>query len=391
MSASFYDLLKYAKTGIASPDMTGFDKLRAMAMAGKEKTLTGIPPLSFKANGKPLISWSMKGNGVQSGTPTPDAPIMPQFVGVRTENLFDYQTMETSAQGYYLNASGQEISLSGWRISDYIPCDGTEFTINKIGGNTPAICLYDENKQFLAGKSYQTGGTTNKMPITVSSDTKAKYIRFSYVVLSDVLSEIMITEGTTTPSEYIPYGYKIPITCAGQTVPVYLGQFSTVRRVKKLVLTGEENWQKNDQSPTTYLYYLGGLTDKEQAACLCTHFLQSITTYPGNNQISCIASQTLIYIRPDKNIIDSMPSGNTKEGFKEYLAQQYANGTPVTIWYVLATPETGIVNEPLCKIGDYADELSSTDADVTIPTVKGQNTLTVDTDLQPSEMKITYK
>lgn len=42
------------------------------------------------------------------------------------------------------------------------------------------------------------------------------------------------------------------------------------------------------------------------------------------------------------------------------------------------------------KIGDYADELSSTDAAVTIPTAKGGNTLTVDTTIQPSEMTITY-
>ena len=44
---SFYDLLKYAKTGIASSDMTAYDKQRAIAMAGGAKypvtTLTGIP------------------------------------------------------------------------------------------------------------------------------------------------------------------------------------------------------------------------------------------------------------------------------------------------------------------------------------------------------------
>lgn len=63
----------------------------------------------------------------------------------------------------------------------------------------------------------------------------------------------------------------------------------------------------------------------------------------------------------------------------------------MTVWYVLANEQTGIVNEPPAKIGDYADELSSTDAGVAIPTVKGNNTLTVETDLQPSEMTITYK
>lgn len=34
MSANFYDLLKYAATGIASPEMTHFDKMQALSMAG---------------------------------------------------------------------------------------------------------------------------------------------------------------------------------------------------------------------------------------------------------------------------------------------------------------------------------------------------------------------
>lgn len=81
---------------------------------------------------------------------------------------------------------------------------------------------------------------------------------------------------------------------------------------------------------------------------------------------------------------------STFDEFKAWIAAQYAAGNPVTVWYVLATPTTGIVNEPLCKIGTYADELHSADVGVSIPTVKGQNTLTVDTELQPSEMTITY-
>ena len=38
-------------------------------------------------------------------------------------------------------------------------------------------------------------------------------------------------------------------------------------------------------------------------------------------------------------------SYNTLESFIEYIQQQYAAGTPVTIWYVLANSTTGIVNE----------------------------------------------
>ena len=31
---TFYDLMKYARTGIASPDMTAYDKLRALTIVG---------------------------------------------------------------------------------------------------------------------------------------------------------------------------------------------------------------------------------------------------------------------------------------------------------------------------------------------------------------------
>ena len=36
----------------------------------------------------------------------------------------------------------------------------------------------------------------------------------------------------------------------------------------------------------------------------------------------------------------------TISDFKSYLAQQYQNDTPVTLWYILAEPETAVVNEP---------------------------------------------
>ena len=77
--------------------------------------------------------------------------------------------------------------------------------------------------------------------------------------------------------------------------------------------------------------------------------------------------------------------------FKSYLAQQYTNGTPVTVWYVLATETTGIVNEPLRKIGDYADTVSYEQSQVSIPTLHGNTVIDVETTLKPSQMYIKYK
>lgn len=73
--------------------------------------------------------------------------------------------------------------------------------------------------------------------------------------------------------------------------------------------------------------------------------------------------------------------------YEAWLAEQYANGTPVTIWYILATAETTAVNEPLMKIGTYADTLSNATA---IPTTEGANSITVDTTVQPSEFTATW-
>ena len=91
----------------------------------------------------------------------------------------------------------------------------------------------------------------------------------------------------------------------------------------------------------------------------------------GNNSITIRISDTI---------------ATTLEAFKTYLQQQYAAGTPVTIWYVLATETTGMVNEPIRKIGDYADTVSG----ITIPTITGKDTFDVLTTLKPSEVSLSY-
>jgi hypothetical protein len=66
----------------------------------------------------------------------------------------------------------------------------------------------------------------------------------------------------------------------------------------------------------------------------------------------------------------------------------YLSSNPITIWYVLAEPETGIINEPLHKIGDYADTISYAQSGVEISTTKGFNTITTDTTVLPSNIEV---
>ena len=189
----------------------------------------------------------------------------------------------------------------------------------------------------------------------------------------------------STAKPYSPYNRT--------TTPIYLGEVETTRQVKKLVLTGDEGWQRTSNGA----YYLGAENcpndykkTLSESIVMCTHYVGQISTTGSaavqDNNISFYGDSRAIY-----EMYIGARSISTLDAFKSYLAAQYAAGTPVTVWYVLATETTGILNEPLRKIGDYADTVSMEQAQVQIPTVSGVNVVDVETTLKPSEIYIKYK
>ncbi len=352
-----------------------------------EETITGVPPITFDGStGEPLVSWTILGNSSQSGTPSPDNITMPEFVGIKTANLFDKNAPDRTTTGY-IKSDGSIQSSTSFSTSGYIQISGFEtITLSGYGGgNEPAYCLYDSSKEYISGSAYIGRGT---VVLTVGT---AAFIRMSY--RNTAVDTTMLNAGSPA-LPYEPFGYKIPITCAEQTTPVYLGEVQTVRKIRKLVFDGTENW---NYSTTSQAHWIANIpNDYNNTAygtitTLCTHYrcIENNTGFTGmiNGDLRLYARWTAptvheLYIKDDAH--------TSANDFKAFLADQYASGTPVTVWYVLAEPETAIVNEPLAKIGDYADELSSTNAGVTIQTTEGQNTLTISTDLQPSSVTITY-
>ena len=396
MMTSYFNLLKYAATGIASPDMTYYDKMRASTlMGGAVQTLTGQPPLTFKADGTPLISWSMKGNGQQTGTPSPDNIIMPELVGVRTANLFDISSVKT---GKFVRAGnisesrplGEEVINAGYDCSDYIAVSAeTQYTVkypsfyDAVGAG---LVYFDTSKNAISSVSlHEQGGDT----YSFTTPANCAYVRLSWYNING--DACMLNLGSTA-LPYEPFGWAEKITCAGQTTPIYLGEVPTVRRIRKLVLTGTEP-ETELKMPVANVFYVK--TEKqysyESGKCMCTHYVnhQVVNSEMTSGEIK--QDTTSSFGQQAGVIVIKDTSYSSLANFKSFLAAQYAAGTPVTVWYVLANEQTGIVNEPLCKIGTYADELHSEDAGVSIPTAKGQNVLTVETELQPSEMTITYK
>ena len=315
----------------------------------------------------------LKGNTTQSGTPTRDNPIMPQGTGERTGNLWneDYTGIRGSLK--------------------YVPVfvgNGT-FTLSTdtpdLSGNAPLFLL---SGNVTSGASTPTNGVYNV--ISRTTDSLNGYITIAFrrqSELSDPTTHKTMLNLGSTALPYEPYGFEISISSAGQTNNINLGVVETTRKIRKLVLTGGTDEEYVYDPSYTRVYFvisnmLGigvGLTP-----LYCTHY-QNISDGRPIGDVPNNSIYTGGGIDADKVFIKTMDYTSVAD-FKAYLAQQYAAGTPVCVWYVLATETTGIVNEPLMKIGDYADTVSG----ITIPTITGKDTFDVETTLKPSEASISY-
>ena len=230
--------------------------------------------------------------------------------------------------------------------------------------------------------------TISSIPFSFTADGNSEYIirtakNTGTTWEAEKYSDMMLNTGP----EALPYEpYIEPIE-----TNIYLGEVETTRRIKKLVLTGEETITKAASNPVFTIQLGGSNTPLSENAVttLSTHY-QSQNNVAGTGNVGDMR----VCIRRGYG---TMHMGDARydniTDFKSYLAAQYAAGTPVTVWYVLATPTTSIVNEPIMRIGDYADTLSMEQAGVEVPTLKRPNTTEIDiiTSLPPSEVYAKYR
>jgi hypothetical protein len=214
-------------------------------------------------------------------------------------------------------------------------------------------------------------------------------------ITSYTISGNTVQNGTPTPTnpvsvqgvgEFDSGQYKIPISSGGTTTNIYLGSTQSVRKIKKLVFTGQENWLKWQSTTIYYMPMSGYMLAEGNITQICTHYQPYEQTSVSSTVPDGYCTFRSINDSNTRILISDSNCANVNE-FKAYLTAQYIAGAPVTVWYVLTTPETATVNEPLMKIGDYADTLSNATA---IPTTEGANSITVDTTVQPSEFTATW-
>ena len=350
------------------------------------------------------------GNMSQTGTPTPQNPIQPSETGERTGNLWNeegfsaraitspHEHTDTNTYGTTLSTTiGKETIITqseyptgtvGYQNGFFfIDVDFSKYEIgDKVTLSFDYICNEVHSIEEQVSTTVYAGKNSNSIPVVLSSGKWSVSGRLTAVitVIADMnpyvevrlcgnsitVKNIMLNTGSTAlPFE--PYGYKIPILNNSQTTNVYLGEVQSTRRITKYEFTGSETWNTGTEN----YYSLVPQTYGEgvpYSAIICSHCINATINNTG---------KAIFFKKTD------FPDITTGEELKQYCANQYTNGTPVTVWYMLTEPTTGIVNEPIRKISIYADEVSG----ITIPAIAGANTLSIGTTLQPSEVTVNYK
>lgn len=202
---------------------------------------TGTLPITINADGSALLGYWIYGNTVQTGTPTPENPIMPEGVGEKTGNLFDIKKIKQSTK---LSVSGTIIA-KGSSLPNYDIFSNTEGAAAKL----ITSCMILEAGTYTLNFEIITG-YTNMFLISIcpyTSETMSPETQYidgypgrtfvlsekSYVTLRirrdepQSLKNLMISLGSTS-LPYEPYGYKLPMTVSDgntvQTVPIYIGE-----------------------------------------------------------------------------------------------------------------------------------------------------------------------
>lgn len=199
-----YDVLKASK-GLYVND--SFAMLWGKQLGGwTVTTLTGTLPMTFRSNGTALIDYRIYGTA--------------EGAGVQTKNLF-------SGKGATVNMGS--IALKRFLDSNIQVSLGEIYHINASSALCSRLAFYKDNARIST-----SSWVVSQSSITIPDNCNTAYVEvrnYAYGAITDeqlaTATKIMLTEGSTPPETYIPYGYKLPLTVTGgaesKTADIFIG------------------------------------------------------------------------------------------------------------------------------------------------------------------------
>ena len=296
------------------------------------------------------------------------------------KNLCDRNAFQSG----YINPTDGTINKNPqWLHTDYLYIgDAETYTYSlytSVSGNAGRECaFYDKDKKFISGEAgFVVTNQVSEKSKTFTVPEGAKYIRISVANLSESQKDTNVQlELGSTATEYEPY-YNSGTATAEMLLKVGTYQDeqeilsgTVTRKIGIKVLDGTEDWKKGQS------FYCNTLTGVLQAdhSCYCTHYqgimnnsavvTDNNTCRVGYHTDSDIAWDRL-YIYADRSLY------TTAQDFANYLADQYAAGTPVIVVYPLNASTTKTVSpQKLLKNPVTVTEASIDDLEVTTTEVE---------------------
>ena len=339
-------------------EWSGIQRLLALKAAGiigggaswAWQTVTGSLPLTLtNAVSKAIKSLVQYGKTVQSATPTPSSP---QDIvinnGVVRYGALGRNLCDPSAANTVLEYVAYGRAKTGNDLSDY----------NRVA-------WYDSTKTWISGADY----TQNRIAV-VTAPSNAAYARFScnpsggptVSVTQELVDSYnwMFAEGNAEITPFVPFDGGILVDGTDEVLTVSAsGADSQTASVVDLYSVGEvadeqeiiggmvtkcigyhvfdgtETFSKSSAYGQAFLINAASATwgADRTASVLCTHFLGLPQVKSSQDDNTCFFNQTgHFYFRVTDN--------SDANAWKAWLAEQYAAGTPVIVWFVLAESTT---------------------------------------------------
>lgn len=214
------------------------------AVKGFVRKVSGTPPITLPdcVDNDSIISYSIEGNSVQNGEPTPENPIEVESVGEKTENLFDAENAQWTGVGTAIKIAGMgaicinyTVGNGSYQYAHYkFPYDSL-YSVSYISDAGKRVLVrfldIDGNNISSSHVSKITGGTynsayngifkdnVNSVEIPYEEDSGIAYFQIGFVAVGTTVTYMDIQVKKGASSEYEPYGkYKIPIKMSGKNL-----------------------------------------------------------------------------------------------------------------------------------------------------------------------------
>lgn len=332
---------------------------------------TGSGTLTYCLNDYP-VTVTAEGNTVQNGTSSFDTPAEIIGCGDKTKNLLNPNAPHE--QGV-VDGNGVISPLPDWPFVYTYTIEvkpNTTYVYRTVITNNYTYHFYDKDMNYL----YRQGGNVSSVQtITFTTTSDTAYVKITssmdYVEAQKTNHGIItLNEGDTLADD--PYGYKIPVTYEYEpysepcmyniyspeplnktpsltdSVKINVADKTAVfeKKTDMHVFDGSESWQAMGTD------YSDSWTDTGKANTngfrVFRYYLKYNTTSWGNENVKCshfTPHADGIIFNSDLNIegvtklngvlyIATDRFGNVAE-LKEWIAEQYANGTPLTVVYEL--------------------------------------------------------